>query len=231
MAAQGARPRGQTRKTQAERGFHRPRITPRPTDYKSAGYWASPRPRIKPQHGKILRPKATPSGAARGDCVDRCQLPREGALGSCCRGSAWRKYLSAEKILLTTWILSIHGSLARELPAVVADTAKAEGVALNTQQFPHVAHAPAAKLAKRRRSGGSHRPRIKPQHGKSLRPKATPSGAARGDCVDRCQLPHEGAWGRTAGVARKNKAFRPKDFPNYMDILHTRLPREGAAEG
>ena len=26
--------------------------------------------------------------------------------------------------------LSVHGSLARELPAVVADTAKAEGVAL-----------------------------------------------------------------------------------------------------
>ena len=30
----------------------------------------------------------------------------------------------------TTWISSVHGSLARELPAVVADTAKAEGVAL-----------------------------------------------------------------------------------------------------
>ena len=32
--------------------------------------------------------------------------------------------------------LSIPGSLARELPAVVADTAKAEGVAYKPQQFP-----------------------------------------------------------------------------------------------
>ena len=127
--------------------------------------------------------------------------------------------------------LSIHGSLARELPAVVADTAKAEGVALQyapglsvTGNFQYVVLRgfPAAE-------GNSFgfAATLRLRCGR----RATPSGAARGDCVDRCQLPREGAWGRVAGVAREDKIFRPQKIFLLHESYGNWLPREGAAEG
>ena len=46
------------------------------------------------------------------------------------------------------------------------------------------------------------------------------------------QLPREGAFGRMAGIVRPGKeSFGREIFPDYMNLIHTRLPREGAAEG
>ena len=52
-----------------------------------------------------LRPRATPSGAARGDCVDRCQLPREGAWGRIASVARENNNPSAAENIPTTWIL------------------------------------------------------------------------------------------------------------------------------
>ncbi len=108
----------------------------------------SPRPRIKLQRGKSLRPKATPlvllqrfgCTAAESNSFGfaatfrlRCgrrqlpqalrrQLPHEGAWGSYCQCSALRQENFGRKKLPDYMDLVVTGSLARELP-------KAEGVA------------------------------------------------------------------------------------------------------
>ena len=98
--------------------------------------------------------------------------------------------------------LSIPGSLARELPAVVADTAKAEGVAIGRTE------AEVSRLT-----------------------RELPFGRTAADAVAAAREP----GGRTAGVAREDKIFRPRNFPVYMDLstpgsLARELPKaEGVA--
>ena len=78
----------------------------------------------------------------------------------------------------------------------------------------------------------------------------TDGGAGVGEhCCGRKQLPQSRAcgasqhaadavaaarepFGRMAGVVRPGKeSFGREIFPDYMNLIHTRLPREGAAEG
>ena len=135
----------------------------------------------------------------------------------------------------TTWISSIHGSLARELP-------KAEGVALNTQQFPHVAHPPRPNLrAKRarahcvehcplwgRRSERSERrgaspaaDRIPLLHGSppytapSRRPCRPRAARGSGDCVDRVQSRLR-LWELPSAAAIPHVAHPP--WPQFLPL-------------
>ena len=112
--------------------------------------------------------------------------------------------------------LSIHGSLSRELP-------KAEGVAFNTHR-----DSPCYRMAS---------PYVGPagfiyNTAVTLRPRATPSvSRLRRETARGRHGRREGAFCCTAGTVRHGKEIcGRKIFPDYMDLLRTRLPREGAAE-
>ena len=66
----------------------------------------------------------------------------------------------------------------------------------------------------------------------ALRPKATPSvSRLRRETARGRHGRREGAFCCTAGTVRHGKEIcGRKILPNYMDLLRTRLPREGAAE-
>ena len=70
-------------------------------------------------------------------------------------------------------------------------------------------------------------PCVRRNVGKSLRPGATPSVSR----LRREPAPSRGSLGRTAGVAREDKIFRPQKIFLLHESYGTRLPREGAAEG
>ena len=113
----------------------------------------------------------------------------------------------------TTWISSVHGSLARELPAVVADTAKAEGVAFHTARFsllqecfPYVGTAGLAATLRLR-------------CGRRQLPQSRACGASQhaADAVAAAREP----FGRMAGVAREGKTCGRSFFPDYMSLSLT----------
>ena len=119
MAAQGARPRGQTRKTQAERGGSSAadKTATRKiaaTEGNSFGFAAT----FRLHCGRKQLPQAL-----------RRQLPHEGAWGSYCQCSALRQENFGRKKLPDYMDLVVTGSLARELP-------KAEGVARGRRKSP-----------------------------------------------------------------------------------------------
>ena len=145
--------------------------------------------------------------------------------------------LSAEKFPLlhgsfNTW-LPRGGRVGRVLPAVVADTAKAEGVAFHTHRdspcyrmaSPYVGTAGFscnAAVALRRKATPSHYKVcffVLLRCGGGQLPQSRACGAR--------QLPREGAFCRIAGIARGDKIYRPRKIPYYMDFsVHGSLARE-----
>ena len=99
--------------------------------------------------------------------------------------------------LIHTW-LPRGGRVGRVLPAVVADTAKAEGVAFGVAGiFPVAGSRPYGRTAK------------VAQRGQSLRPRATPpvSRLRREPARRRRSRGREGAFCCVAGTARRDKKF------------------------